>query len=65
MKPFHKVNQNLKNQLNFNFLTNNVKRLQLAKKRLKLFKFLKNKIGLDGILFLQETLFCGNRKEMD
>ena len=65
MKPFHKVNQNLKNQLNFNFLTNNVKRLQLAKKRLKLFKFLKSKIGLDGILFLQETLFCGNRKEMD
>ena len=65
MKPFQKVNQNLKNQLNFNFLTNNVKRLQLAKKRLKLFKFLKNKIGLDGILFLQETLFCGNRKEMD
>ena len=65
MKPFHKVNQNLKNQLNFNFLTNNVKRLQLAKKRLKPFKFLKSKIGLDGILFLQETLFCGNRKEMD
>ena len=65
MKPFQKVNQNLKNQLNFNFLTNNVKRLQLAKKRLKLFKFLKSKIGLDGILFLQETLFCGNRKEMD
>ena len=63
MKPFHKVNQNLKNQLNLNFLTNNVKGLQSAKKRLKLFKFLKNKIGPDGILFLQETLFCRNRKK--
>ena len=63
MKPFHKVNQNLKNQLNFNFLTNNVKGLQSAKKRLKLLKFLKNKIGPDGILFLQETLFCRNRKK--
>ena len=63
MKPFHKVNQNLKNQLNFNFLTNNVRGLQSAKKRLKLFKFLKNKIGPDGILFLQETLFCRNRKK--
>ena len=34
------------NQLNFNFLTNYVKRLlQSAKKRLKLFNFLNNKLG--------------------
>ena len=55
MKPLYKVIENLKNQLNFNFLTNNVKGLQSTKKRLKLFNFLKNKIGPKGILFLQET----------
>ena len=32
MKPLSKDNENLKNQLNFNFLTNNVKGLQLTKK---------------------------------
>ena len=50
-----KDNENLKNQLNFNFLSSNVKGLQSTKKRLKLFNFLKNKIGPQGILFLQET----------
>ena len=50
-----KDNENLKNQLNFNFLSNNVKGLQSTKKRLKLFNFSKNKIGPKGILFLQET----------
>ena len=55
MKPLYKVNENLKNQSIFNFLTNNVKGLQSTKKRLKLFNFLKNKIGPKGILFLQET----------
>ena len=54
MKPLYKFNENLKNQLKFNFLTNNVKGLQSTKKRLKLFNFLKNKIGPKGILFLQE-----------
>ena len=50
-----KDSENLKNQLNFSFLSNNVKGLQSTNKRLKLFNFLKNKIGLKGILFLQET----------
>ena len=50
-----KYNENLKNQLNFNFHSNNVKGLELIKKRLKLFNFLKKKIGPKGILFLQET----------
>ena len=50
-----KDNENLKNQLNFNFLSNNVKGLQSSKKRLKLFNFLKNKIGPKGILLLQGT----------
>ena len=55
MKSCYKFNENLKNQSSFNFLTNNVNGLQLTKKRLKLFNFLKNKIGPKGIFFLQET----------
>ena len=54
MKSLHKDNENLRNQLNFNFLTSNVKGLQSIKKRLKLFNFLKNKIGPKAFLFLQE-----------
>ena len=46
-----KGNDNLKNQLNFNCLSDNVKGLQSTKKQLKLFNFLRNR----GILFLQET----------
>ena len=41
--------------VNFNFLCNNVKGLQTSKKRLKLFSYFKNKIFLNGIIFLQET----------
>ena len=52
---YFKDNENSTNQLNSNFLSNNVKGLQSTKKRLKLFNFLKNKIGSKGILFLQET----------
>ena len=47
--------EKVNNQLNFNFLTNNVKGLQSSKKRIKMFEYLKNKIGHKGILFLQET----------
>ena len=47
--------KNLKNRLSLNFLTNNVKGFQPFKRRLKLFDFLKNKIGSKGIPFLQET----------
>ena len=50
-----KDNENLKNQLNFNFLSHNVKGLQSTKKRLKLFNFLKNKVSPKAILFLQKT----------
>ena len=46
-------------------LSNNVKGLQSTKKRLKLFNFLKNKIGPKGILFLQETHSSVETKEMD
>ena len=55
MKSLYKENENLENQLSFSFLTNNIKGLQSTKKRLKLFNFLKNKMGPKGILFLQET----------
>ena len=41
--------------INFNFLCNNVEGLLTCKKRLKLFKYFKNKIFPNGILFLQET----------
>ena len=39
----------------FNFLCNDVKGLQASKKRLKLFKYFKNKILPNGILLLKET----------
>ena len=51
----YKDNEDLKNQLSFNFLSNNVKGLQSAEKQLKLFNFLKNNIGPKGILVLWET----------
>ena len=51
----YKYNENAKNQLNFNVLTNNIKQLQSTNKRWKLFNFLKNKISPQGIFFLQET----------
>ena len=50
-----KDNEYLKNQLNFNFLSNSVKGLQSTKKRLKLFNFWKNKIVLRAFSLLQET----------
>ena len=37
------------------FITNNVKGMQSSKKRLKLIQYFKDKIGLTGVLFLQET----------
>ena len=55
IKTLYKDNKNLKSQLNFNFLTDDVKGLQSTKKQSKLFNFLKNEIGPKGILFLQES----------
>ena len=42
---------------NFNFLSNNVKGLQLSKQWLKLFQFFKNKISSKGIVFTRNTFF--------
>ena len=43
------------NAINFNFITNNVKGLQLSKKCLKLFEYFRDKLSSNGIIFLQET----------
>ena len=40
---------------NINCISNNIKGLQLNKKRAKVFEYFKRKIGPSGILFLQET----------
>ena len=39
----------------FNLITYNVKGLQKKSKRLKVFNFLKQKLGNDGLVFMQET----------
>ena len=41
--------------IKFNLISNNIKGLHSYKKRLKIFDYLKNKSGPNGILFLQET----------
>ena len=37
------------------FILNNVKVLQKSLKRIKIFQYLKNNLGSEGFLFLQET----------
>ena len=44
------------------FITNNVKGMQSSKKRLKLMQYFKDKIGSNGVLFLQET-HCDSKVE--
>ena len=41
--------------ITLSFITNNVKRIQSYKKRLKLIQHFKEKLGSTGVLFLQET----------
>ena len=45
----------LMSSIKFTLISNNLKGLQSYKKRLEIFKYLKNKSGPSGILFLQET----------
>ena len=45
----------LMSSIKFTLISNNLKGLQSYKKRLEIFKYLKNKSGSSGILFLQET----------
>ena len=37
------------------FISNNVKELEKSLKRIKIFQYLKNNLGSEGFLFLQET----------
>ena len=48
--------ENVNNQLNFNFLTNNVKGLQSSKKRVKIFKYFKDKMSQRYFNFTRNTL---------
>ena len=45
---------------NYNFISNNVKGIKASEKRLKVFKYLKNKINDNGFIFLQETHLLSN-----
>ena len=45
------IKEQFNRQLNFNFLTNNVKGLQSSKKRVKIFEYFRNKVAPKGILF--------------
>ena len=47
--------EQLLNTSDFNLLSNNIKGLQLSKRRLKLFQFFESNISTKGILFLKET----------
>ena len=42
------------------FITNNIKRIQYNSKRLSVVEYFKNKLGNNGILFLQEIHFTFN-----
>ena len=46
------------------FITNNVIGLQLSRKRLKLTKYLRNKLEFKGVLFLQETRSVSNDEKV-
>ena len=48
---------------NLSFITNNVKRIQSIKKRLKLIGYFKSKITTHGILFLHETHSSSNDEQ--
>ena len=53
MKPQYE-DENLKNQLNLNFLSNKIKGVQSSKKQLTPLNFLNNKIGLNK----RVLIFC-------
>ena len=44
----------MKSSNNFTFLTNNVKGLQSSNKRIKLIKYFRSKLNLNGILFYKK-----------
>ena len=45
----------MRNATNYNFVSNNIKGIQVSKKRLKLFEYLKSNINFNGFILFQET----------
>ena len=45
----------MSNATNYNFILNNIKGIQVSKKRLKLFEYLKPNIHFNGFILFQET----------
>ena len=45
----------MSNVTNYNFISNNVKRIQASKKRLELFEYLKQNINFNVFTLFQET----------
>ena len=45
----------MRNATNYNFFSNNIKGIQVSKKRLKLFEYLKSNINFNGFILFQET----------
>ena len=45
----------MRNATNHNFVSNNIKGIQVSKKRLKLFEYLKSNINFNGFILFQET----------
>ena len=53
----------MSNATNYNFISNNVKRIQASKKRFKLFEYLKQNINFNGFISFQETHSSLNDKK--
>ena len=45
----------MRNATNYNFVSNNIKGIQVSKKRLKLFEYLKSNINFNSFILFQET----------
>ena len=45
----------MRNATNYNFVSNNIKGIQVSKKRLKLFEYLKSNINFNSFMLFQET----------
>ena len=49
------MTKTMSNATNYNFILNNVKGIQVSKRRLKLFEYLKQNINFNGFILFQET----------
>ena len=48
------MTKTMSNVTNYNFILNNVKGIQVSKRRLKLFEYLKQNINFNGFILFQE-----------